>query len=197
MMDKRDRAKGFSGKGWPQLQSEFRPFVEMLKAEGVRSWLEIGCLYGDTFHAVGMALPEGSTLVAVDLPGTKRGIPGAGRHKDSADYLRRAAADLHERGQNVHVIIGDSHDRAIIAAARRCGPFDAVLIDGDHTLEGARQDWEAYGAMGRIVAFHDISGEKYRADVRKVWHEARESALRWQEFVSDDVRGGIGVLWRS
>jgi hypothetical protein len=192
----KDRAKGFSGKRWPQLQSEFRPFVELLKAENVRSYLEIGCLYGDTFHAVGMALPEGSALVAVDLPGTKRGIEGAGRHKDSADYLRAAAADLHKHGRNAHVIIGNSHDAGTINRVAWHAPFDAVFIDGDHTYEGALKDWEAYGPMGRLVAFHDISGEKYRADVRKVWHAAREGR-RWQEFVSDDVRGGIGVLWNG
>jgi predicted O-methyltransferase YrrM len=191
-----DRIKGFSGKRWPQLQSEFRPFLKLLQREGVRRYLEIGCLHGDTFHAVGMALPEDSTLVAVDLPATKRGVEGAGRHKDSADWLRAAAADLHKHGRNAHVIIGNSHDAQTIALAAAHAPYDAVFIDGDHTIEGATADWENYGPMGRIVAFHDISGEKFRADVRKVWRQAREG-LRWEEFVSDDVRGGIGVLWRE
>lgn len=193
---KPDRAKGFSGKRWPQIQSEIQAFIRLLQKEDVRSYLEIGCLYGDTFHAVGMALPEGSTLVAVDLPGTKRGVIGGGKHKDSGDYLRGAAADLTKHGRAAHVIIGDSHAPETIEAARAFAPFDAVFIDGDHTPEGCLADWNDYGSMGRIVGFHDICGDNYRADVRTVYREVR-AGKRWTEFANNDPKGGIGVLWRS
>lgn len=193
---KADRALGFSGQKWPQLQSELYQFVKILRDEKIRSYLEVGCLYGDTFHTIGMAMGEGARLVGVDLPGTKRGIIGAGKHKRSGEFLERAAADLRRRGREAHVIIGDSHDTDTIARAAAHAPYDAVFIDGDHTLEGARADWENYGPMGRIVAFHDIRGENFRANVRVVWEEARKGH-RWIEIAKGDKKGGFGVLWRS
>ena len=41
---------GFSGRHWPQTREEVEAFVALLVAEGVTSYLEIGCRYGDTFQ---------------------------------------------------------------------------------------------------------------------------------------------------
>jgi len=189
---RRDRRLGFSGQKWPQIASELDAFVALLRDEGVRSYLEIGALYGDTFHHVGMSLPEGARLVAADLPGWKHGAP-IGRHGGSGEHLKAAARDLTKRNRFAHVIIGNSHDGAVIAEVGRHGPFDAVMIDGDHTPEGALADWLSYGPMGRIVAFHDIAGI---AAVAALWQEARKGK-RSRELVSGEAKGGIGVLWND
>lgn len=188
---KPDRAIGFSGRKWPQNQSELAEFVDLLKAERVRSYLEIGALHGDTFHHVGMALPEGSRLVAVDLPGWKHGQP-IGKHKDSAIALNAAINDLRRHGRDAHAFIGDSHAAGVVEDVRIFSPFDAVLVDGDHTDLGCRADWENYGPMARIIAFHDITGIPA---VRKVFHEAREGK-QWREIVSGmSNKGGFGIVW--
>jgi predicted O-methyltransferase YrrM len=189
---RRDRRLGFSGKRWPQLVSELDAFVDLLAAEGVRSYLEIGALYGDTFHHIGMSLPKGAHLVAADLPGWKRGQP-IGRHGGSGEYLKAAARDLKKRGREAHIIFGDSHDAETIAEVSKHAPFDAIMIDGDHTPKGAMADWQDYGQMGRIVAFHDIAGIP---DVTKVWETVRKGN-RWKEIISPDRQGGIGVIWNE
>ncbi|MFP4538472.1 MAG: class I SAM-dependent methyltransferase [Dichotomicrobium sp.] len=189
---KHEFVTGFSGRKWPQVQSELAEFIALLQAEGVRSYLEIGCLYGDTFHAVGMALPEGARLVAVDLPGWKHGQP-IGRHPHSGEYLKRAGADLSRRGRKVDVLLGDSHDVEVVNAVAALGPFDAVLIDGDHTPEGCAEDWRDYGPLGRIVAFHDIAGIPA---VRSVFETARQNRL-WREIVAGEPKGGIGIVWNT
>src|SRR5688572_2785031 len=124
----KDDRKGFSGKRWPQYQEEIDAFIALLQGEGVRSYLEIGCRYGDTFHAVGKALPKGSRLVAVDLPDTNRGKP-IGKYGDSESYLRRAGKDLNS-DHDVHVFIGNSQAPEVVAAVAALGPYDAVMIDG-------------------------------------------------------------------
>lgn len=187
---------GFSGKPWPQYPDEIDPFIQMLVEEGVRSYMEVGCRYGDTFHAVGCALPLGSTLVAVDLPGAKSGQKNKGGHQDSWQYLISAADDLRSRGQKAHVILGDSHEEETRAKAAVYAPIDALLIDGDHTAEGVRKDWHDYGPMARIVAFHDIAGEgKWARQIRPLFDELA-ATHKHKTFIYDGKRRGIGVIWR-
>ena len=54
----------------------------------------------------------------------------------------------------VHVVEQFSHD----AAAAIEGSFDFMFIDGDHSLEGIRQDWDDWSGRvndGGIIALHD------------------------------------------
>src|SRR5206468_1453131 len=72
--------------------------------------------------------------------------------------LRRAAPP----GQAVHVINGDSsHPLTVARLRRRLGgrQLDLLLIDGDHTWSGVRQDFLNYREFvraGGLIAFHDI-----------------------------------------
>jgi len=188
---------GFSGKPWPQYQVELKGFIQLLKDEGVTSYCEIGCRYGDTWHEVGMSLPKGSKLVAVDLPGAKSGQKHKGGHQNSFIYLKQAKTDLVKHGLDAHVIIGDSQDKIIVGTVKCFAPFDALLIDGDHTSNGVKKDLENYGPMARLVAFHDIVGTgKWARQIRPIFLEFAEGK-RSVEFVKDGLRRGIGVVWTS
>ena len=77
------KIRGFSGTKWPQFQDEIQSFIGFLKDKDVKSYLEVGCRHGDTFHAVGVALPKGSLLVAIDLPGARSGKQKGGKFPDS------------------------------------------------------------------------------------------------------------------
>lgn len=189
---------GFSGKPHPQYPAELARFIALLVAAGVRSYLEVGCRYGDTVHAVGRALARGSRIVALDLPGAKSGQINKGGHQDSGRYLEAAVADLRGAcGHDARVIFGDSHHPATLAQAAALGPYDALLIDGDHTAVGVMQDWLDYGPLARIVAFHDIAGEgKWSRQVRPVF-EAAAIGRHHRTFIQDGKRRGIGVVWRD
>lgn len=188
-----EKIRGFSGTKWPQFQEEIQAFIKLLQDSGVKSYLEVGCRHGDTFHAVGLALPKGSLLVAVDLPGARSGKHTGGKSPGSYKALHRAARDLKRRGQKTVVIIGDSHSSEVIESTRKYSPFDAVFIDGDHSLDGVRDDWHDYGPMGNLVAFHDIHAEDKGPVV--LFNELKQEH-RYEEFAFYD-RGGIGVVWRS
>jgi len=178
------KIRGFSGVSWPQYQEEIQKFISLLKDRGVKAYLEVGCRHGDTFHAVGLALPKGSLLVAVDLP-----AGGNFLHSDKA--LHRAAADLRKRGQEAVVIIGDSHSDEVIESVSKHSPFDAVFIDGDHSFDGVRADWQNYGSMGTLIGFHDIRGDKDKG--ASLWNELKQQ-YEHTEFAFYN-KGGIGVLW--
>lgn len=182
-----------AGRGWSQRPRELAAFLELLVAEGVRTYLEVGARHGDTFAAVADVLPPGATLVAIDLPGAWWGTA------DSLAALEASAAYARARGHRVQVLVGDSTDAGVVAAARAYAPFDAVLLDGDHREAGVRSDWRHYGPMGRLVAFHDIAPTEDNAAIAVpvVWAEVA-ATHRTLAIVDPDAPGmGLGVCWRT
>lgn len=140
------------------------------------------------------SLPKGSSGVALDLPGALWGTA------KSVKALRRAVDDLNRRGYRCSVLFGNSHTQATRRLVYSRGPYDAVLIDGDHTLAGVTRDFQLYGDLAPIVALHDIAGEgqaekvEGRAvEVPLLWSTLRNS-YRVREFVAPGSRMGIGVI---
>lgn len=186
----------FSGRRASQRADELEPFIALLKARKVRSYLEIGARHGDTFHAVMSALPVGSMGVALDWPGAPWGTD------KSLMPLFAVERDLQQQGYRIHVAIGDSQSPAVIAKVLEEGPFDAILIDGDHRYDGVAADWRNYGGRASLVAFHDIAGsgqtstDGLAVEVPRLWREIKDSRPRGKivEFVGPGSTMGIGAI---
>jgi predicted O-methyltransferase YrrM len=180
-----------------QHEAELVAFVALLREHKVTSYLEIGAKFGGSLWRIGSALPLGSRVVAVDLPG------GTEEWEFSKVSLTACVDQLKNAGRDVHLVLGDSTDATIVSAVRELGPFDAVLIDGDHRLCGIRKDWENYGPLARIVAFHDIAWRNepkergYQIDAPAFWNELK-GGYEHVEIKADPTGrdNGIGVLWR-
>lgn len=177
-----------------QDEAEISAFVDLLRQENVGSYLEIGARYGGSFWRVACALPVGSRVVAVDLP------DGMGGKGDAAiDALAACVQQLRSVGYDAHLIEGDSHSADVVARVRALGPYDCTFIDADHSLSGVTRDWENYGPMSRMVAFHDItcSNPDKPIKVMQFW-ESIKGGYRHQEFKFHHTgrHNGIGVLWR-
>lgn len=189
--------KTFSGRTASQDEWELTQLLDLLKARKVHKYLEIGAREGDTFHAVGSVLMPGATMVAIDLPGGKWG------YGTSAGQLWNACGDLRaHHGHAVHMVLGSSTKSVIVQQSTQYGPFDAVLIDGDHRYEGVSTDWEIYGKHAPMVVFHDIAGfgviQRSSGDpveVPRLWDEIKASDLyETHEYITPKARMGIGVV---
>ena len=94
---------------------------------------------------------------------------------------------LKDDGFDADVLFADSRSETAIKWAKEHGPYDLVFIDGLHTYEGVKSDWENYGPMGKIVAFHDVKNP-YEQGVGKFWQEIKHS-----HKCSESVHSTMGI----
>jgi cephalosporin hydroxylase len=161
---------------------ELEWFIDLLRWRRVRSYLEVGVRFGETFAAVLRGVESIQRAVAVDI--------------ELTDELRRVEAHA-----CIDLIEGNSGDVQTFMAALSNGYPEAVLIDGDHRYDAVRRDWELYGPHAKIVAFHDIAKEEGWVDrdgvpieVPRLWREIRGSRAVTVELVAPGSFMGIGVL---
>jgi len=175
-----------------QREEEIAWMRDLFVRENVRSYLEIGSKFGGSLDFIARAMPVGSRVVSVDLPGEKAA---------SKQSLVSVVGRLKDDGYDAHLIFGDSTARETVAEVYGLAPFDAVFIDANHLLPYVTKDWLNYGSLGRIVAFHDI-GYVIRPDrpkeieVPQFWNSIK-GGYRHEECKLDNGHNGIGVLWRN
>lgn len=66
--------------------------------------------------------------------------------------------------EDVTILAGFSTDDAVRERAREAGPYDAILIDGDHSYDGVRADFERYAEMlapGGVLIVDDYGSKDW------------------------------------
>jgi predicted O-methyltransferase YrrM len=183
--------------GWTlrpnQIKEEIIRLLEILAFQKPQNVLEVGTASGGTLCLFSRFADPRALLVSIDLPG---GSFGGGYPEWKAGYYKSFASPQ----QQIHLIRGNSHSAHtlnIVKALLNGDELDFLFIDGDHTYEGVKSDFETYGDLVRnngLIALHDIVPGPATSvgGVPQFWNQIKHD-FEHTEFVKDWKQNGFGI----
>ena len=183
-----------------QVISEIKELYEIVERLNARYICEIGTFRGGTFYLWCKAATEDATLISIDLPSKS--------WDGEFSYARRSFYQEFSKSpeQKLHFLAADSHRKStqeMLSDLLKSKQLDFLFIDGDHSYEGAKADFDLYKPFvrpGGIVVFHDIlpRAEFPNIEVYRLWDELK-TQYPYQEIIAQEGEFsnfiGIGVIW--
>jgi cephalosporin hydroxylase len=179
-----------------QLRSEIIGLLDELSKLKPRGLLDLGTANGGTLFLFAQVAHPDAKIISVDLP---YGVWGEGYAAWRIPIYRRFA----RKQQTIHLFRGNSHAPYMLERVRKAlgnQPLDVLFIDGDHSYEGVKMDFETYSPLvrrGGVIAFHDIV-ESDRPDYQahRFWKEVKQKYRHIELVNQPNQKGyGIGVLY--
>jgi len=169
--------------GLAKLVSELRPATV----------LEIGTAAGGTLFLFSRLAADNANIISVDLP---QGRYGGGYYFWRIPLYKSFPG----RGQKLYLLRRDSHKDSTLEECRALlqdRKIDFLFIDGDHSYEGVKRDFQMYSGLvrkGGLIAFHDIvvHPPAQGCNVHKFWEELKP-VYRHAEFIRDPEQKGAGI----
>lgn len=166
-----------------QIDSEWIQFLNIVKSKSPCNILEIGTASG----ASALTMSHfADCLITIDTS-TPDDLSVFDKCRDACEF---------------HRIVGNSHGNYALKHTKRFlhhRKVDVLFIDGDHSYEGAKFDFDRYSkfvAPGGIIALHDIvefHDKDLECDVYKLWNELK-GKYNTYEIKHGTSWAGIGIV---
>jgi len=182
-----------------QNKSEITNLAKFVQSINPKNILEIGTQFGGTFYL--WCKLASNKCISLDLP---NGIHGG---IDQQSIFNRNNKFLNDwfPNKNITFISANSHKQetfdVLFEKMQGEEGFDFLFIDGDHTYDGVKQDYEMYRFLiksGGYIAFHDINNID-DCGVDKLWKELKGEKIEFNDKTtwvknSNKIMGGIGII---
>lgn len=170
-----------------QYPNQFSKYLTFLSNYDIKSYIEIGCRWGGTFILTTEYLKKFNEIresTAIDIIDPSQNLNNYCNDNNFTNYLK-----LNSQSQEFSNFIKNKK-------------FDLCLIDGDHSYEGVKNDYNMCKGHCKIFAFHDIVSDACPGVV-KFWNELKTTEKgEFYEFTDqyEEVKGtflGLGVYVSS
>jgi predicted O-methyltransferase YrrM len=167
------------------VESEIMVLLQRVRDLQCQTLLEIGTAAGGTLYLLTRAASRHATLVTLDLA------------IDPDHWAGVSTFALDQ--QRLVPLEGNSNDSRTLERLKDLlagRPLDFLLIDGDHSAFGVRQDFALYSSLvapGGMIVFHDIC---LAGGVKEFWLEVK-AKYRHEELIGnpDQAECGLGIVY--
>lgn len=171
-----------------QYPNQFSRYLTSLVDKNISSYVEIGCHKGGTF------------IITVEFLSRFNKINSA----VAVDGWYREIMKKYSKLRPEVTYISDSSSSQQFQDAYKKHDWDLVLVDGDHSYQGAKDDFMMIRDNCRYTAFHDIKNI-FCPGTQQLWHElcqeySKDKMQSWCDQYDDvllKIRGsimGIGLI---
>ena len=196
-----ESALRYSGSGYfesldiKQSETEILKFLEFLDSRQLSYVLEIGSHKGGSLFLWAQLLRgRNGHILSVDLPGGDFG----GGLIGGAEQLFQSFVTSE---QKLTTIRGDSHSMDTLSRVETLlekQQIDFLFIDGDHSYDGVKLDYEMYSSLvrpGGVIAFHDTvhRPDAPKIEVYRLWNELKASGEECVDFIASNGGRKIGI----
>jgi predicted O-methyltransferase YrrM len=180
-----------------QVKSEIAGLLTRLKDRRIKAMMEIGTDRGGTLFLFSRVAEPDATIVSMN-------VPWSALNAYCMEYRNLLFEKFARPEQKLSLLSVNSHEHASLQKMKALlngQKLDFLFIDGDHSYDGVKKDFEMYSALvgkGGVICFHDIAENRRNTHnpVRDYWDEIK-SGYKHEELCHSGGKGfGIGILYK-
>jgi cephalosporin hydroxylase len=147
-----------------QYPNQFSKYLCLLKTQNIKSYIEIGCRWGGTFVLTNEYLKMFNSMdksVAIDIIDSP--VLNYCMLNNETQFIK-----INSQSNEFKNYMNNNY-------------FDLIFIDGDHSYDGVKNDYENTKNSGKIFVFHDIINSACPGVVQ-FWNELKNNNKNTYDF---------------